>query len=103
MEIRNNADAMKAFLGVSSSSSTQTAQARSNESAAGQAAFSGDLATLSHAGTEISQAAAQTGIRSDKVAAIQQALAAGTYSVPASKVADKLIDSMMPGAIGGEN
>jgi len=103
MEIRNNADAMKAFLGVSSPSSTQISQTRSSESAAAEAAFGGDRATLSQAGTEVSQAADQAGIRSDKVAAVQQALAAGTYSVPASKVADKLIDSMVAGGIGGRD
>jgi len=31
----------------------------------------------------------------DKVAAIQRALAAGTYEVPATMVADKVIDSMI--------
>ena len=31
----------------------------------------------------------------DRVAAIQQALAAGTYEVPATMVADKVIDSMI--------
>jgi anti-sigma28 factor (negative regulator of flagellin synthesis) len=31
----------------------------------------------------------------DKVAAIQQALASGTYNVPASEVAGKMIDQML--------
>lgn len=101
MEILNNADAMKAFLGVSSPSSTQIPQTRSNESPAVQSAFAGDRATLSQAGTEVSQSADQAGVRSDKVEAIQQALAAGTYGVPASKVADKLIESMVTGGISG--
>ena len=100
MEIRNNAEALKAFLGVSSLSSPQEHQIRGNESTPAQAAFAGDEATLSHAGTEVSQSAAQTGVSSDKVAAIQQAMAAGTYNVPASAVAGKVIDAMLGDSLG---
>ena len=89
MEIRNNAEDLKAFLGVSSSASTQVPQIRGDENAAAQAAFAGDQATLSHAGTEVSQSAAQEGVRSDRVSAIQQALVGGTYNVQASAVAGK--------------
>jgi flagellar biosynthesis anti-sigma factor FlgM len=99
MEIRNNAEALKAFLGVSSPASTQAQQIRNNENNIAQAGFAGDQATLSHAGTEVSQSAAQEGVRADRVAAVQQALAAGTYTVPASAVADKVIDSMLAGGI----
>lgn len=100
MEIRNSAEALKAFLGVSSPASPQASQIHGNESAAAQAAFAGDQATLSHAGTEVSQSAAQTGVRTDKVVEIQQALAAGTYTVQASAVAGKVIDAMLGGGIG---
>jgi negative regulator of flagellin synthesis FlgM len=34
-------------------------------------------------------------VRAGRVAELQQAIAAGTYSVPASAVADKLIESML--------
>ena len=95
MEIRNNAEALKAFLGVSSSALPQTSPSRSNEGAAAQAAFAGDQATLSHAGTEVLESAANAGVRTDKVTAIQQALAAGTYDVDASAVAGKVIDAML--------
>ena len=100
MEIRNNADALKAFLGVSSPTSPQTPQIRSGENTSAQAAFTGDLATLSHAGTEVSQSAAQEGVRTEKIAAIQQALAAGTYDVPAAAVAGKLVETMLAGGVG---
>jgi anti-sigma28 factor (negative regulator of flagellin synthesis) len=33
---------------------------------------------------------------------VQQALAAGTYSIPASKVADKVIDAMLASSSGPE-
>jgi len=99
MEIRNNAEALKAFLGVSSTDSAQAQQIRHIENNIAHAGFAGDQATLSHAGTEVSQSASLEGIRADKVAAIQQALAAGTYTVPTSAVADKVIDSMLAGGL----
>jgi anti-sigma28 factor (negative regulator of flagellin synthesis) len=34
----------------------------------------------------------------DKVSSIQAALGAGTYNVPASAVASKLVDAMLAGA-----
>jgi flagellar biosynthesis anti-sigma factor FlgM len=100
MEIRNNAEALKAFLGVSAPGSAKAPQVRGNEGASALAALAGDQATLSRAGTEVSQSASMAGVRSDKVAAIQQALAAGTYGVSASAVAGKVIDTMLAGGIG---
>jgi flagellar biosynthesis anti-sigma factor FlgM len=58
-----------------------------------------DQASVSSAASEVSQAAAGDGVRADKVAAIQSALAQGTYNVPASAVASKLVESML----GAEN
>jgi negative regulator of flagellin synthesis FlgM len=99
MEIRNNAEAMKAFLGVSSPGSTQVQLNRNADTAASHAAFAGDQATLSQA-AEVLQSADGPDVRMDKVAAVQQALAAGTYSVPAEKVAEKMIDTMLAGGLG---
>ena len=100
MEIRNNAEALKTFLGVSAPGSAQAPQTRGAEGAVAQATLAGDEATLSRAGTEVSQSASLAGVRADKVAAIQQAMAAGTYGVPASAVAGKVIDTMLAGGIG---
>lgn len=100
MEIRNNAEALKAFLGVSSPASPQARQVRNSENNISQAGFAGDQATLSHAGSEVSQSASLDGVRAERVAAVRQALAAGTYRVPASAVADKVIDSMLAGGMG---
>jgi negative regulator of flagellin synthesis FlgM len=72
------------------------AQPKSGSTAAGSA-LSSDQATFSSAGSEVSQTASGTEVRMDKVAAIQAALAAGTYNVPAADVASKVVDSMLGG------
>ena len=95
MEIRNNSEALNAFLGVSSNRSIKPAAVRGQEAQEAGAAFSGDEATLSNVGAAMQSAADRDGVRLDKVAAIQQALAAGTYNVSASEVADKLVESML--------
>jgi anti-sigma28 factor (negative regulator of flagellin synthesis) len=58
-------------------------------SAAGDIA--GDTAKVSLAGAMISQATRGSHVRFDKVAALQQAIAAGTYSVSSAMLADRLI------------
>ena len=104
MEIRNDPEGLKALLGVSTSATPEARPVRNTDTAAAaQAAFGGDQATFSRAATEVSQSAAQSGVRSDKVAAIQQALASGTYNVPASAVAGKMIDAMLGGGLGSGN
>jgi len=95
MEIRNNAEALKAFLGVSSSQSAKSPAVSNPDKQGLHAAFNGDQATLSGLGAAMQRAAALDGVRSDRVAAVQGALAAGTYNVGASQVADKLIEAML--------
>lgn len=95
MEIRNNAETLKAFLGVSETASSKSLGTSRTGTGEAPAAFSEDEATLSNLGTALNGAAAQEGVRPDRVAAVQQALAAGTYSVPSVKVADKLIEAML--------
>lgn len=100
MEIGKSAETLNAFLGLSSLGSAQMQSLRNTEVAASQFAFRGDQATLSQAGAEVSQSVSGADVRMEKVAAIQQALAAGMYSVPASKVADKVFDAMLTGGLG---
>jgi|SRR5580658_1721657 flagellar biosynthesis anti-sigma factor FlgM len=99
MDIRNSMDGLRSLLGVNPTA-TAAPQSKGSTTAA-PSSFDSDRATFSSAGSEVSQAASGEGVRADKVASVQAALAAGTYSVPASAVASKVIDSMLttePGA-----
>ena len=53
-----------------------------------------DQARLSHAGSSIAPAA-DGDVRTDKVASLQLQIAAGTYSVSSSDVADKVIGALL--------
>jgi len=96
MDIRNSLEGLRSLLGANPV--VQPApQNKSNAATVAGGAFDSDRATLSSAGNEVAQAVSSEGVRTEKVAAVQAALAAGTYSVPASAVASKLVDAMMPG------
>lgn len=96
MDIRSSLDGLKSLLGVTPAVTAAT-QAKSN-AATSATVLGSDQATLSSAGSEVSLTAADPGVRMDKVAEVQAALAAGTYNVPASAVASKVVDSMLNGA-----
>lgn len=98
MDVSNNLDGLRSLLGVDTSSTaaastrsgTETRTKDTNE-------LTGDQATFSDAGSEVSLESASDGVRMDKVAAVQSALTAGTYSVPSSAVAAKMVDTMLAG------
>jgi negative regulator of flagellin synthesis FlgM len=96
MDIRNSLDGLKSLLGVAPPATSAT-NSGSRSSATGASGLSSDSATFSSAGSEVSLTAADSGIRTEKVASIQAALAAGTYNVPASAVASKMVDAMLGG------
>jgi negative regulator of flagellin synthesis FlgM len=85
------------------SSASQTARTAASEAAAASITGSGvsgnaapvDQAKLSPAAEMITQMLSGSDVRTGKVAALQQAIAAGTYSVSSSDVADKVISSLL--------
>jgi negative regulator of flagellin synthesis FlgM len=54
-----------------------------------------DQAKLSTAGGLVAQALNGSDVRSEKIASLQQAIAAGTYSVSSSDVANKVLQSLL--------
>jgi len=77
------ASASSAKTGVHAQVSTQ------NES------LNADKAQLSTTASQAAQSSSTSDVRLDKVASIRNALQAGTYSVPASAVAEKVISSLL--------
>lgn len=98
MDIRNSLDSLRSLFGVNATSE-QATPSKGSASSASASSFANDQATFSSAASEVSQAASGEGVRTDKVAAVQVALAAGTYQVPAAAVASKLVDSMLAGGL----
>ncbi len=96
MDIRNSLESLRTLLGVNSTPPAATHGKNSTSSLNGSGSMT-DSATLSSAASEMSDTVAGEGVRMEKVTAVQQALAAGTYAVPASAVASKVMDAMLSG------
>ncbi len=94
MNVSNNLQGMQQLF---SSQEVARTASQANQSAAStaQPEAGSDHATLSAAASLTAAAAPDSDVRMDKVTAIQQALASGTYNVPASEVAGKMIDQML--------
>ncbi len=96
MDIRSSLDGLKGLLGVTAPPTPPT-QSKPGNSTATPSALTSDRATFSSAGSQVAQTASDTDVRMDKVSSIQAALAAGTYNVPPSAVASKMVDAMLGG------
>jgi len=94
MGIRSSMEVLRSLLGVSQAPASSAQQVRQGPAAD---SFTTDRATLSSAGSLVSQSVSEDGVRLDKVAEIQAALASGTYNLPASAVASRMIDAMLTG------
>lgn len=103
LDIRNDPEALKAFLGISSAPAPAAHPVRGSDTAASQAAFAGDRATFSQMASDVSHAADPQAVRMEKVIAIQQALASGSYNIPSSVVAGKIMDAILGGGFGSGN
>jgi len=93
-------DATEAAASSSTNKATRTEQSSVSGSVSVQGESNGtsavDQASLSTVGGVMAQAlSASDDVRTDKVAALQQSIAAGTYNVPASAVADKIISALL--------
>jgi negative regulator of flagellin synthesis FlgM len=95
MDIRSSLDGLKSLLGTQQATTQATTQQTKSSGTSGGSALGSDLATFSSAASEVSQTAGDSSVRMDKVAAIQAALASGSYDVPAGAVASKIVDSML--------
>ncbi|HEY1896952.1 MAG TPA: flagellar biosynthesis anti-sigma factor FlgM [Terracidiphilus sp.] len=93
MDIRSGLDGLKTILGVTPAGPTAPDRIKGGHTA--ESSLNSDSATVSSAASEVALTAGEGGVRADKVAAVQAALAAGTYEVPASAVASRVIDSML--------
>jgi len=93
MEIRSGLEGLRTLLGVDGA----TQSAVRGKSTGAQVPGGADRATLSAAANQMAEPGSGDPIRSGKVAAVQAAVAAGTYQVPAAAVASKLVDAMLGG------
>ncbi len=93
MNVNNDLQGMQQLFSsqeVSKAPSSATQAASAQEPVIGS-----DEATLSSAASYAAQAAPDSDVRMDKVDQVKQALAAGTYNVPSTEVASKMIEQML--------
>jgi negative regulator of flagellin synthesis FlgM len=93
MNVQNNLQGMQQLL--SSQEVTKAENGRPGGAAQAKTESGTDQATLSSAASVAAQTSPDADVRMEKVAQVQQALAQGTYSVPSSEVAGKMIDQML--------
>jgi negative regulator of flagellin synthesis FlgM len=92
MNVNNNLQGLQQLL---SSEPVKSAAPKTGASSSHAISSGKDQATLSSAASMAAASAPDSDVRMDKVASVQQALAAGTYNVPASAVAGKMMDHLL--------
>jgi flagellar biosynthesis anti-sigma factor FlgM len=93
MDIRSSLDGLKTLLGVTTPGATSRPPRAA--SVPDGHTLNSDRATLSSAGSEVAGSATEDGVRTAKVAEVKAAIQSGTYEVPASAVASKMVDAML--------
>ena len=81
-----------AAAGAASSPTGSQASDQTRSQTSGQGS---DQATISSASGVLSSALNDSDVRTAKVAALQASINAGTYNIPASSVADKMLSSIL--------
>lgn len=94
-DMPSGANNINAVSRAQMASEVSSAAAGKPESGSTADIAAGDTATLSAGATLASHMASVSDVRMEKVASVQQSLAAGTYHVDAGKVADKIIQSIL--------
>ena len=97
MDIRSGLEGLRSLLGVPQTTPSPVQPARSGASQE-SSPLSSDRATLSSVGSGVAETAGDTDVRTDKVDQIRAAIDAGTYNIPASAVASKMVDAMLGAA-----
>jgi negative regulator of flagellin synthesis FlgM len=96
MNIGDGVRSLQRVFGSEGAEQTAQKTAKTNASAPGSVAAGSDEAHLSSAATLATTSANEASdVRMEKVAAIQQALAAGTYAVSSMDVAASLMTQML--------
>jgi anti-sigma28 factor (negative regulator of flagellin synthesis) len=96
MDIRNSLDGLKSLLGVTPAAPPAIQpRAGGSSGATTVGSLGSDQATVSSAGSEVSQTASEPADRTEKIVGIQAALASGNYSVPPAAVAVKVVDALL--------
>jgi negative regulator of flagellin synthesis FlgM len=95
MNVNDGLHGLPEPLGVSETSPVPATQRQQQASYSAPMGSTQDRTEVSTAASLAHQAMAVPDVRMDKVAAVQQALANGTYQVSAGDVADKLVQQMM--------
>ncbi|MBW4027592.1 MAG: flagellar biosynthesis anti-sigma factor FlgM [Acidobacteria bacterium] len=95
MEVRNHFSPTEVASGSQTAAASQAQLKESTSLGSSSSAGMGvDSTTLSSVGSLAAGAMAVSDVRMEKVQAVQQALADGTYSVSPEQIAGKLIDHM---------
>jgi flagellar biosynthesis anti-sigma factor FlgM len=83
--------------GTSSAAAAAAAanSAKTEKSAEASPAAVKDQASVSSTGGLVAQALNTSDVRQEKVSALQSAIASGSYNVPSSEVASKIVDSLL--------
>jgi negative regulator of flagellin synthesis FlgM len=94
MSYTNGIGNLQHALSSIASTSTKPAQDAAENSSV-HVSLQEDQASLSSASGVMSQALEGSDVRTAKVAALQQAIASGSYNVSSSDVAEKMIESLL--------